>query len=76
MDTLKAYIGRVSSLTKSYGSLTAMDSISSHKKESEITSLLGPNGAVKMAIIQMLPTLVAPKSGNIRIFVKVLKERR
>ena len=71
-----AHIARVRSLTKSYGRLTAVDSISSEIKESEITSLPGPNWAGKTAIIQMLPTLVSPKSGNIGIFVKILKEHR
>jgi ABC-2 type transport system ATP-binding protein len=57
----------VRDLTKKYGNLTAVDSVSFDIREGEIWGLLGPNGAGKSTIISVLTCLLAPTSGTARI---------
>jgi ABC-2 type transport system ATP-binding protein len=62
----------VANLTKRFGPVkngfTAVDNISFKVKEGEIVGLLGPNGAGKTTTIFMLLDLIAPTSGEIRMF--------
>jgi ABC-2 type transport system ATP-binding protein len=57
----------VSHLTKTYGSVTAVDDVSFHVPPGEIFAFLGPNGAGKTTTIQMLTTLVTPTAGTIAL---------
>ncbi len=66
----------VENLTKTYGSITAVDHISFEVKEGEIVGLVGPNGAGKTTTIQMILSLLASTSGTIQIFGKNLEEYR
>jgi ABC-2 type transport system ATP-binding protein len=52
------------SLTKRYGSLTAVDTVSLRIGKGEIFGLLGPNGAGKTTLISMLVTMRKPTSGT------------
>jgi len=54
----------VDGLTKRFGELTAVDSISFQVGEAEIFGFLGPNGAGKTTTISMLCTLLRPTSGR------------
>lgn len=54
-------------VTKFYGSLKAVDSLTLQIQESEIFGFIGPNGAGKTTTIKMLATLLVPSSGKIRI---------
>ncbi len=54
----------VRSLTKTFGSFTAVDHISFEVKQGEIFGMLGPNGAGKSTLIRMMTTLVPPTSGT------------
>jgi len=54
-------------VTKCYGSLKAVDSLTLHIPEGEIFGFIGPNGAGKTTTIKMLATLLTPTSGQIRI---------
>jgi len=54
-------------LTKSYGSIVAVDSLSLRVMPGEIYGLLGPNGAGKTTTILMLLGLTAPTSGTARV---------
>lgn len=54
-------------VTKTYGTLTAVDSLTLHIPEGEIFGFIGPNGAGKTTTIRMLATLLNPTSGRIRI---------
>jgi ABC-2 type transport system ATP-binding protein len=54
-------------VTKFYGSLKAVDSLTLHIPEAEIFGFIGPNGAGKTTTIRMLATLLVPSSGKIRI---------
>lgn len=52
------------SLTKKFGTLTAVNGINLQVKEGEIFGFLGPNGAGKTTTISILTTLVKPTSGT------------
>jgi ABC-2 type transport system ATP-binding protein len=54
-------------LTKRYGELLAVDSLSLSIDEGEIFGLLGPNGAGKTTTLSMLATLVKPTAGTGRV---------
>lgn len=54
-------------LSKHYGSLKAVDSVSLSIKEGSVFGLLGPNGAGKTTLISMLVTMRKPTSGSARV---------
>jgi ABC-2 type transport system ATP-binding protein len=54
----------VTELSKHFGGLVAVDSISFQVNEGEIFGFLGPNGAGKTTTISMLCTLLTPSSGH------------
>jgi len=51
-------------LTKSFGSNTAVDTISLNIGKGEVFGLLGPNGAGKSTLLSMLCTILKPTSGT------------
>jgi len=57
----------ISSCTKRYGELVAVDNLSLEVKEAEIFGFLGPNGAGKSTSIKMMVGLIRPDSGSIKI---------
>jgi ABC-2 type transport system ATP-binding protein len=57
----------VENLTKKFGDVTAVDSISFRVEAGEIFAFLGPNGAGKTTTIKMLTTLLAPTSGTLEV---------
>jgi ABC-2 type transport system ATP-binding protein len=65
-DWMKAVI-EVRDLTKRYGNITAVDSVSFDIEKGEIFGLLGPNGAGKTTTIEMIEGLRKPDSGIVRI---------
>ena len=54
-------------VSKSFGSLKAVDSISFKVEQGELFSFLGPNGAGKTTTIKMMVGLMTPDSGRILI---------
>lgn len=54
-------------LTKRYGSLTAIESVSLDIRAGEIFALLGPNGAGKTTLIGCVAGLVVPTEGTARV---------
>jgi len=54
-------------LTKYFGSLRAVQSVSFSVGRGEVFGLLGPNGAGKTTTIRMLTTLLAPTSGAAKV---------
>jgi ABC-2 type transport system ATP-binding protein len=54
-------------LTKRFGNLTAVDSVSLHVSEGEVFGFLGPNGAGKTTTVRMLCCLISKTSGEGRI---------
>jgi len=59
---------KVSSVTKHYGSLAALESFDLEVKKGEIFALLGPNGAGKTTLIRILTTLMTPTSGEAFVY--------
>ena len=55
---------KIEELTKSYGDLTALDSLSLEVPEGEFFAFLGPNGAGKTTTIKLLTGLLRPTSGT------------
>jgi ABC-2 type transport system ATP-binding protein len=54
-------------LTKRYGTVTAVDSLSFEVRPGRVTGVLGPNGAGKTTTLRMLLGLTAPTSGTATI---------
>ena len=57
----------VSHLSKSYGSLKAVDDIVLSVKPGQVFGFLGPNGAGKSTTIKLLTTLIPPSNGSLTI---------
>ena len=64
IDEDKKPIIEVRNLTKSFGKVTAVDSVSFSVFEGEIFGLVGLNGAGKTTTIMMLSSLLNPASGG------------
>ncbi len=58
---------RVRNLSKSFGSVTAVNDVSFDVAAGEIFAFLGPNGAGKTTTIKMLTTLLKPSGGSIEL---------
>ncbi len=63
---------QITSLSKRYGSVAAVQDLSIEIQSGEVLGLLGPNGAGKSTTLYMLAGLVRPTSGHIAIFGKEL----
>jgi ABC-2 type transport system ATP-binding protein len=59
---------RLASLSKSYGSVLAVDGIDLEIAPGETVALLGPNGAGKSTTIDMILGLAKPDSGSVQVF--------
>lgn len=53
----------VANISKLYGKLKALDSVSFGIERGSITAILGPNGAGKTTLIRILTTLLVPDAG-------------
>ena len=58
---------KIENLTKYYGDLKAVDSVSFDIQKGEILGLLGPNGAGKTTIYRILTGYLSPTSGSIKV---------
>lgn len=55
-------------LTKRFGKITAVDELNIEVYRGEIFGFLGPNGSGKSTTMGMILGLIAPTSGNVRVF--------
>lgn len=51
-------------LTKSFGSMTAVNNVSFQIRQGEVVGLVGPDGAGKTTLIRMLTSILSPSKGN------------
>lgn len=58
---------KIENLTKYYGELKAVDSVSFDIQKGEILGLLGPNGAGKTTIYRILTGYLSPTAGSIKV---------
>ena len=56
----------VSCLTKDFGGIRAVDSLSFDVEEGSITGIIGPNGAGKTTVFNLVTGLCRPTSGTVR----------
>jgi ABC-2 type transport system ATP-binding protein len=56
------------SLSKAFGRIHAVDQLSLDVEAGQMAGFLGPNGAGKSTTLYMIPRLVRPSAGHIRIF--------
>jgi ABC-2 type transport system ATP-binding protein len=57
----------VENVSKSFGTVKALDGVTLRVKQGEIYGLLGPNGAGKTTLIRMLVGLIAPGGGTVTV---------
>lgn len=67
----------IQGLTKRYGSLVALDHVSLSVSEGSLFGLIGPDGAGKTTLYQILTTLLSPDEGTANIMgLDVVKDYR
>jgi len=69
-------VTEIHGLTKRFGKLTALDTLSFRVCKGNILGLLGPNGAGKTTAIHCMLGLVTPSSGSIRILGLDINQHR
>jgi ABC-2 type transport system ATP-binding protein len=66
----------VENLTKRYGDLLAVNSISFKVRKGEVFAFLGPNGAGKTTTVEIIDMIRAPTSGKVKLLgMDVTKEK-
>jgi ABC-2 type transport system ATP-binding protein len=71
------YAIEVENLTKRYGDLLAVNGISFKVGKGEVFAFLGPNGAGKTTTVEIIETIRAPSSGQVRVLgMDVTKKKR
>jgi ABC-2 type transport system ATP-binding protein len=58
----------VDKLTKSYGSISAVKSVSFEIEQDEIFALVGPNGAGKSTTLKIISTILGKTSGKVSVY--------
>jgi len=76
MTTQPGYILETRGLTKHFGQINAVRDLNLSIRYWETYGLLGPNGSGKTTLIRMLVGLVAPTSGEARLFGHSPREAR
>lgn len=61
----------VEKLTKSFGGLTAVSSVTMHLDKGELVGLIGPNGAGKTTLFNLLTGVYEPTSGSIKLYREI-----
>ena len=61
-------IAELRGVTKTYGSVVALDDLSLGLEAGRVTAILGPNGAGKTSAIKLLLGLTRPTTGTVALF--------
>lgn len=67
---MNEYVIETKHLTKTYGSLLALNHVNLHVKKGSIYGLIGDNGAGKSTLLKLMAGQIFPSDGEIRIFGK------
>jgi ABC-2 type transport system ATP-binding protein len=67
------YAIETNELTKTFGSLRAVNSVSLRVGQGEIYGFLGLNGAGKTTTIRALPGMIRPSGGSVKVLGQVIK---
>lgn len=70
------YAIEVANLTKRFGEVTAVNSLTFHVRPGEILGLLGANGAGKTTTVQLLLGLTTPTSGRVSVLGMDIETKR
>ena len=67
----------ISGVSKTYGTIKALDNVSLTVREGEMFGLIGPDGAGKSTLYRLLATLLTPDSGHLEVLgLDIVKEYR
>lgn len=55
-------------VSKSFGTLRAVDSVTASIQRGEVVGLIGPNGSGKTTLLRLLAGLASPTAGSVRLF--------
>ncbi|WP_045234215.1 ATP-binding cassette domain-containing protein, partial [Deinococcus pimensis] len=58
---------RLTNVTRTYGSVTALRDFSLNVRSGELLALLGPNGAGKSTLVSLMLGLRPPTRGEVRV---------
>ncbi len=62
-------------ITKSFGTVRALDDVTMHVNQAEVVGLIGDNGAGKSTLIKILSGVYSPDSGEIHVHGKKVEGR-
>lgn len=65
---------KVEGLSKRFGGVTAVDSVSFELQQGEFMGVIGPNGSGKTTLFHLIVGLLTPSKGAIEIFGKVRRQ--
>ena len=71
-ETMTPPLLELSSVTKTFGGLTAVQGVDLQIRPKEIVSVIGPNGAGKTTVFNLITGIYRPTSGDIRLEGKSL----
>jgi ABC-2 type transport system ATP-binding protein len=63
-----AVVARLQSVSKTYGTITALRNVDFSVRAGELVALLGPNGAGKTTAVKLFLGLAKPAKGSVRVF--------
>lgn len=66
----------IENLSKKFKNFIAVNNLNLNVSYGDVFGFLGPNGAGKSTTIRMMTSLISPSSGKIKIFGKILHEKR
>ena len=66
--TLSGEVAELTNVSKSYGEVQALRSVSFSVRAGEVVAVLGPNGAGKTTAVSLLLGLLRPSEGEVRLF--------
>ena len=74
MKTINETILAVNNISKTYGNIKDLDSVSLELEGGEIVAILGDNGSGKSTLVKILSGDLTPDSGTIHLNSELLKK--